>query len=80
MGLKIRGLNNNRFTLFAYIIVSKFLPNLSLVYFIYLHIPAKFHYVPITFYYVKLHIGESWGMANTFLSRPTNTKKIIFMS
>ena len=26
------------------------------------------------------HVGESWGMANTFSKRDTNTKKIIFMS
>ena len=25
-------------------------------------------------------IGESWGMANTFLWRPLSTKNIIFMS
>ena len=28
----------------------------------------------------EIGLGESWGMANTFLSRPINTKKIIFMS
>ena len=25
-------------------------------------------------------LGESWGMVNTFLSRPINKKKILFMS
>ena len=29
---------------------------------------------------IQPEIGESWGMANTFLSRPTNTKKIIYLS
>ena len=26
------------------------------------------------------NVGEIWGMANTFLSRPTNTNTIIFLS